>query len=181
MKKFIITEEERSRILGMHQSATARQYLNEDDSSIIINLTLTLKYNIDPATKQKDYLDLVYFNMPINTSGPEAKKNNQFTGNLYSGVDTINIDGVSYKPIKQSKTNTDVTGHIGMKEDLFKKSLLPYVGKGQQLQIKNVQVMPFVVGTDGKIVSSSTLHNVNLTVVEQLSTQTTTTPTVKKP
>jgi hypothetical protein len=32
MKKFIITEEERSRILGMHQSATARQYLMEDEA-----------------------------------------------------------------------------------------------------------------------------------------------------
>jgi hypothetical protein len=29
MKKFIITEEEKSRILGMHQSATSRQYLKE--------------------------------------------------------------------------------------------------------------------------------------------------------
>lgn len=29
MKKFIITEEERSRILGMHKSATSKQYLNE--------------------------------------------------------------------------------------------------------------------------------------------------------
>ncbi len=30
MKKFIITEEERSRILGMHQSATSKQYLKEE-------------------------------------------------------------------------------------------------------------------------------------------------------
>ena len=29
MKQFIITEEERSRILGMHQNATSRHYLNE--------------------------------------------------------------------------------------------------------------------------------------------------------
>jgi hypothetical protein len=29
MKKFIITEDERSRILGMHESATSRHYLNE--------------------------------------------------------------------------------------------------------------------------------------------------------
>jgi hypothetical protein len=31
MKKFIITEEERSRILGMHKSATSKQYLMEYD------------------------------------------------------------------------------------------------------------------------------------------------------
>ena len=29
MKKFIITEDERSRILGMHKTATSRHYLNE--------------------------------------------------------------------------------------------------------------------------------------------------------
>ena len=29
MKQFIITEEEKSRILGMHQNATSRHYLNE--------------------------------------------------------------------------------------------------------------------------------------------------------
>ena len=34
MKKLIITEEERSRILGMHQSATARQYLMEDQTQL---------------------------------------------------------------------------------------------------------------------------------------------------
>jgi hypothetical protein len=33
MKKFIITEDEKSRILGMHQSATARQYLMEQSGT----------------------------------------------------------------------------------------------------------------------------------------------------
>jgi hypothetical protein len=31
MKKFIITEDEKSRILGMHQNATSRQYLMEEN------------------------------------------------------------------------------------------------------------------------------------------------------
>ena len=43
MKKFIITEEERGRILGMHKSATARQYLMEQVA--IYNWT-------DPSTKR---------------------------------------------------------------------------------------------------------------------------------
>jgi len=34
MKKFIISEEERSRILSMHESATKRQYLSEQDSTV---------------------------------------------------------------------------------------------------------------------------------------------------
>ena len=34
MKKFIISEDERSRILSMHESATKRQYLSEQDSVV---------------------------------------------------------------------------------------------------------------------------------------------------
>lgn len=34
MKKFIISEEEKSRILGMHQDATKRHYLNEQQTKV---------------------------------------------------------------------------------------------------------------------------------------------------
>ena len=35
MKKFIITEDERSRILGMHKKSTSRHYLNEQPTEPI--------------------------------------------------------------------------------------------------------------------------------------------------
>jgi len=34
MEKFIITEEERSRIIGMHESASSRHYLNEQPKNV---------------------------------------------------------------------------------------------------------------------------------------------------
>ena len=46
MKKFIITEEEKSRILGMHIEATSRQYLKEDLNS---GMTTIERYNYNCA------------------------------------------------------------------------------------------------------------------------------------
>ena len=46
MKKFVITEEEKSRILGMHIEATSRQYLKEDLNS---SMTTIDRYNYNSA------------------------------------------------------------------------------------------------------------------------------------
>jgi len=46
MKKFVITEEEKSRILGMHIGATSRQYLKEDLNS---SMTTIDRYNYNSA------------------------------------------------------------------------------------------------------------------------------------
>ena len=46
MKQFIISEQEKSRILEMHQNATSKQYLNEDLSQVIL-LSLTLQYKLE--------------------------------------------------------------------------------------------------------------------------------------
>jgi hypothetical protein len=46
MKKFVITEEEKSRILGMHIGATSRQYLKEDLNS---GMTTIDRYNYNSA------------------------------------------------------------------------------------------------------------------------------------
>lgn len=45
MKSLIITEEEKSRILGMHKSATARQYLMEEDFTGGLTYTLMNQLN----------------------------------------------------------------------------------------------------------------------------------------
>jgi hypothetical protein len=50
MKKFIITEEERSRILGMHQSATSKQYLKEDGPSDAEWMAYVNRLNTNPPT-----------------------------------------------------------------------------------------------------------------------------------
>jgi len=46
MKKFVITEEEKNRILGMHIGATSRQYLKEDLNS---SMTTIDRYNYNSA------------------------------------------------------------------------------------------------------------------------------------
>ena len=45
MKKFIITEDERSRILGMHKTATSRHYLNEQTVPVTTNTTTVANPN----------------------------------------------------------------------------------------------------------------------------------------
>lgn len=55
MKKFIITEEERSRILGMHKKSTSRHYLMEQETQVFdsnyfnTNKTGTVKFNSSKA------------------------------------------------------------------------------------------------------------------------------------
>jgi len=55
MKKFIITEEERSRILGMHKKSTSRHYLMEQETQVFdsnyfnTNKTWTVKFNSSKA------------------------------------------------------------------------------------------------------------------------------------
>jgi hypothetical protein len=44
MKKFIITEEERNRILGMHKSATSKHYLMEQTSGETLSAEYFKKY-----------------------------------------------------------------------------------------------------------------------------------------
>jgi hypothetical protein len=50
MKKLIITEEERSRILGMHNKAAGKQYLMEDGAVTVVPGTISVPYKIDPKT-----------------------------------------------------------------------------------------------------------------------------------
>jgi len=74
MKKLIITEEERSRILGMHQNATSRQYLMEDGAATVAPGTISVPYNIDKTGKPVLALNQ-YVNVTIiNEKTPQNKK-----------------------------------------------------------------------------------------------------------
>jgi len=152
-----------------------RPLLNEDDASIILSLSFTLTYNIDPTTKQKTYLGFVYYNMPINTTGPEGK-GKDFKGNLYAGISSISIGEQPYTPSKETVAATNVTGYFRMDKELIMKFILPYVNKGQQLNIKDITAKPKERSVDGKIVNSNTPHKVHLTVTEQQSQPTSTQP-----
>jgi hypothetical protein len=165
MKKIIrLTESDLTRIV---RRVIKEQYLNEqDDSSVVLTLSFNLKYNIDPTTKQKYYIGHVYYTMPINTTGPQST-NPEHKGNLYAGIDTIVINGQSYKPTKETLSSTNVTGYFPVDVKIITQNLIPYVGKGEQTNVKNITAVPKMKTADGTIVGSSTPHNVHLTVTEQ--------------
>jgi len=99
MKKFIISEQEKQRILEMHQNATSRQYLNEAVQSVILTLNIpTVQGQID-RTK----------NIPFSI-GPLGKN----AANEYTGILTnMTINGqLANKLTNQKLTGEYVNGEI---------------------------------------------------------------------
>lgn len=99
MKKFIISESEKQRILEMHQNATSRQYLNEAVQSVILTLNIpTVQGQID-RTK----------NIPFSI-GPLGKN----AANEYTGILTnMTINGqLANKLTNQKLTGEYVNGEI---------------------------------------------------------------------
>jgi hypothetical protein len=78
MKKFIITEEEKSRILGMHQFATSRQYLMENvragvTKDLLTQIANRINANIERAkTKGKKISSVVSVVQEGNYKGVNA-------------------------------------------------------------------------------------------------------------
>jgi hypothetical protein len=99
MKKLIISESEKQRILEMHQNATSRQYLNEAVQSVILTLNIpTVQGQID-RTK----------NIPFSI-GPLGKN----AANEYTGILTnMTINGqLANKLTNQKLTGEYVNGEI---------------------------------------------------------------------
>ncbi len=110
--KLIITEEERSRILGMHQNATTRQYLKEDPEK---DLCLTLATNIVNALNAK-INDFKTKNPNSPTSTFTVKKAGDFPtkegeipryGIFYAGKDLFNQQGFSDGDLVDSSMMVD--------------------------------------------------------------------------
>jgi len=105
MKKFIISEDERSRILSMHESATKRQYLKEQQGpEKITEPTGTIGVqNLSPyrgfTQEQKDIFDNVYavWNKGGLPAYYDANKNvaYYYPGGKKKGQDD-NFEGVQY-------------------------------------------------------------------------------------
>lgn len=99
MSKFIITEEEKSRILEMHQNATSRQYLNESTIANTQAAAFVNEFNrVMTAYKLPSYIakfvkgaDDYHGNIVIYKDGKELVKSPQdfgvaVTANLSPGV-----------------------------------------------------------------------------------------------
>jgi hypothetical protein len=104
MKKFIISEQEKQRILEMHQNATSRQYLMEWVQTVFLTL------NIPTTNGQIDRSKNISFSI-----GPLGKNAaNEYTGILNSM--TIN-GGLANKLTNQKLNGEYVNGEIMLGND----------------------------------------------------------------
>jgi hypothetical protein len=105
MKKFLITEEEKSRILGMHKSAIAREFLGEQATPAAQPATpvvAPVAAGTQPATQPNPTLDRL--NQIMGTSLPQNARNE----------DVIN----AYK----TYLGTDINGMVGKTIVVFKNA-----------------------------------------------------------
>jgi hypothetical protein len=146
MKQFIISEQEKSRILEMHQNATSRQYLNEDLSQVIL-LSLTLQYKLE-AGNIKKYSPAVLFSADVSSHGIKTIK--KFS--LFNQVDV--------SPSSQSLNGNIINGTLSLSPEQI-KTLRPMINKGKQVLQGNMA-----------IADQGTQYGVQPTIIEkQIPTQ----------
>ena len=144
--KFIISEQEKSRILEMHQNATSRQYLNEDLSQVIL-LSLTLQYKLE-AGNIKKYSPAVLFSADVSSHGIKTIK--KFS--LFNQVDV--------SPSSQSLNGNIINGTLSLSPEQI-KTLRPMINKGKQVLQGNMA-----------IADQGTQYGVQPTIIEkQIPTQ----------
>ena len=104
MKQFIISEQEKSRILEMHQSATSRQYLMEAVQSVVLSL------NIPTINGQIDRNKNISFSI-----GPLGKN----AANEYTGIlNSMTINGGFANKLTNQKLNGEyINGEIMLGND----------------------------------------------------------------
>jgi|LakMenE18May11ns_1017448.scaffolds.fasta_scaffold9813875_2 hypothetical protein len=125
MKQFIISEQEKQRILEMHQNATSKQYLNEDLSQVIL-LSLTLQYNLAPGNIKK-YSPTVFFSADISTHN--IKTIRQIS--LFNQIEV----GPSYQSLKGNIIN----GQFSLTPEQI-NILKPKINKGPQVLEGNMVI-----------------------------------------
>lgn len=130
MSKFLITEEEKSKILEMYRNATSRQYLNEDSNSNVPQVTFYLPQIKDQNGKlidnKKGYAKYVV--TAAKTPGGAG-----FTTDEYSKVNNFSFNGTAVKVSSSVKdtTNGNINGQFQL-DDTSYSFLVGYVNKGMQ-------------------------------------------------
>ena len=137
MKQFIISEQEKSRILEMHQNATSRQYLMEDDGYTGPTLMGTMTV---PFIKQKDGKEVFDRNTAISftlTGDKNAKSIGETSLENIKSIANIKIDTVN-AGIK-AIGNHGATVYTGGNQDII-KYLTNMVGKTTEIGSKDILV-----------------------------------------
>jgi hypothetical protein len=159
-------------------SESDKQNLQEQGNVVNSPLSLILKYEIDPGTKQKKYTEYVTFSTPIEVKafdkGYVYESVSSFTFDLSSGWENI-------VPRKQSKSQNMIIGEMRISQNIM-KFLMQYLNKGKITKpITTIGLIP-LVKNNGQLVKANS-NAVLLTVTEQASgqTPTTTPPAVTAP
>lgn len=100
--KFLITEEEKSRILGMHKSAIAREFLGEQGTPAVAPVATGTP--VQPATQPNPTLDRL--NQLMGTSLPQNARNEDVinTYKTYLGTDINGMVGKTIVVFKNANT-----------------------------------------------------------------------------
>jgi hypothetical protein len=163
MKNLIITEEEKSRILGMHQSATARQYLMEEEPKWVPLTPQKLNFKSWEITMRVSYL-------PVKDPQNSFYKASNFSVSL-------NLSLKQTQNLQAQSSNTSFLIMNSTDPDLLtaiRNIVLRYVNKNQN-------ILPGIASNDieGEIKRLYDVFKAEYTKIS--SAQTTSTPTVKKP
>ena len=144
--KLIITEEERSRIIGMHQNATSRQYLMEDrrllnEEPQVAKMTVQI-----PTTKDKTGKTIVSYPQTKLIFTIFNQKGKNTTSLKVDGVKKIMQitlpDGTKLTPFKQYKDESDnIIGEVVLTDDKKIAGTLQTL-IGTNLALTDYQKMP---------------------------------------
>jgi|688.fasta_scaffold390023_2 hypothetical protein len=163
MKKFIITEEERSRILGMHQSATARQYLMEEGPKWV------------PLTSQKLNVKSWDITMKVSYLPVKDPQNSFYKAQEYYLA--ISLSPTQQQNLRDQSSNTSFVTMSKTNPDLL--SGLRDIVKNYITKNQNTLNGIGSIDVEGEIKRLYDLFKAEYTKIS--SAQTTSTPAVKKP
>jgi hypothetical protein len=161
--KLIITEEEKNRILGMHQSATSRQYLMEEEPKWVPLTPQKLNFKSWEITMRVSYL-------PVKDPQNSFYKASNFSVSL----------NLSLKQTQNLQAQSSNTTFLTM--NTLDSDLLTAIRSAVQRYVnKNQNILPGIASNDieGEIKRLYDVFKAEYTKIS--SAQTTTTPTVKKP
>ena len=150
MKKLIITEDEKSRILEMHQNATSRQYLMEDTDSntFFLYLPYTINANGNKEVAYQQFSNSSYLpSFSITVTDSNLVKSGKLSVKTITASDSKG-NNITFSGKPGQKLEKDAKGTYRLSCQLFasviwttnQKQQFKGINWGQQPQLTNVVV-----------------------------------------
>jgi hypothetical protein len=147
MKNIIITEQEKSRILGMHKTTTSRQYLTEQDQTVV-SLTISVPY-------KKGANDQMVFdpNYQVKVFAPNVKGSEQTSLENYTNIKGLEMGENFVNPVTKKDANGNIVGSFSIgNEKKLATYLKSQVGKTIPLTDTSISINMGLVPSGSKIV-----------------------------